>query len=198
MINAEKLFNVPIPGENLTVNSKNYAWHRPPQFPEFDDAFEFFIDEFFGNGDRINSAAIMASFGISAVGITQTLMVNAVGGGKISPDMSLLLAGPVYTTLTKTFDRLGVDYLSGFDTREELEEFSRTMKSPSSKPKTKSSALSKAQEKEMEEMSKDVKSDIPTGGLMGAKDENEKPIEIPMEDMGTGLVLEKDTKEGES
>lgn len=199
MIDTGKLFRAPVPGENLTVNSKNYAWHKPPQFPKYDDAFEFFVDEFFGNNERINSAAVMASFGINALSITQTLMLNAVGGGRISPDMSLLLAGPVYKTLVNTFDRLGVKYLSGFDSPEELKEFVDYLKSPSQQKAKKADALTAAQRQEMEELSKEVKEkdNIPTGGLMGASAEDEEKVEIPAEFTGSGLVPEREAEEQE-
>lgn len=199
VIDTGKLFRAPIPGENLTVNSKKYAWHKPPQYAKYDDAFEFFVDEFFGDSERINAAAVMASFGINTLSITQTLMLKAVGSGKISPDMSLLIAGPVYKTLVNTFDRLGVKYLSGFDTKEELEEFVQYMKSPSQQ-KTKSvDALTAAQEKEMQEIAKDVKEKdkIPTGGLMGASADDAETVEIPAEFTGSGLVPEQETEEQE-
>lgn len=192
-----KLFKAPIPGENLTVNSKGYAWHKPPQYPKYDDAFELFIDEVFGSGERIGSIANLTSFGLSTLAITQTMMINAVGAGKISPDMSLLLAGPVYKTMNTTLDNLGIRYLTGYDTPEELKEFAKYLNSNNEGivPSPKKSKLTPKQESEMQAISEEITADIPTGGLMGAQSEKD-PIEIPSEGTGTGLVLEQNTEEG--
>ena len=194
-----KLFKAPIPGENLTVNSKGYAWHKPPQYPKYDDAFELFIDEVFGDGERMSNVANLTSFGLSTLAITQTMLVNAVGSGKISPDMSLLLAGPVYKTMNNALDRLGVRYLSGYETPQELKEFAEYISSKGEgvMPAPKKPELTPQQESEMEAISEEVTADIPTGGLMGAQSDEEL-VEIPSESTGTGLVLEQNTEEGEA
>lgn len=193
-----KLFKAPIPGENLTVNSKGYAWHKPPQYPKYDDAFELFIDEVFGNGERIGGIASLTSFGLSTLAITQTMMINAVGAGKISPDMSLMLAGPVYKTMNTALDNLGIRYLTGYETTEELKEFAEYLNSKNKGivPSPKKSKLTPKQESEMQAISEEITADIPTGGLMGAQSE-EDSVEIPAEVTGTGLVLEQNTEEGE-
>lgn len=194
-----KLFNSPIPGENLTANTKNYAWHRPPQYPEFDDAFEYIIDDIIGNQDRLVSGLTIVRSGVSVVALTQTLMLGLVSEGKISPDMSILLAGPVYKTLTKLFDAFGVDYLTGFENAEDLMEYATRLKTGegvlgTKKPKK----LTTAQQKEMEAITEEAKEtvEIPTGGLMGQVDEAEQ-MDIPLEmDTGsTGLVPKMEEEE---
>lgn len=193
-----KLFNSAIPGENLTANTKNYAWHRPPQYPDFDDAYEYVLDEVIGNKDRLVSGITIARSGVSAVAITQSLMIGLVSQGKISPDMSILLAGPVYKTLTKLFDTFGVDYMSGFESIEELREYAKRLESGGVLETKKAKKLTKAQQEEMEAITEEAKEtvEIPTGGLMGKMDESEK-IDIPVEmDTGTtGLVPKMDEEE---
>lgn len=170
MLKPSRLLKAPIPGENLTVNSKNYAWHRPPQYPEFDDAFEFIIDDSLADQKKLGAAMLMLSNGISALAIVQTLMISKVGQGKISPDMSLLLVGPVYKTFVRMMDAAGVEYLSGFDTPEEIRAYAEKLQSGEflSKPSKKTVQLTADQEAEMERITEEALEEIPVGGLMGA------------------------------
>lgn len=191
-----KLFRATIPGENLTVNSKNYAWHRPPQYAEFDDAYEWFSDEVLGNADRLSNISIVLNNGITALSITQSILVQAVGTGKISPDMSLLIAGPVYKTLTRMMDMLGVRYLTGYDTPEEIQEFVGYMKSGEfmSESKGKKLNITKEQEEEMARITAEIEAEIPAGGLMGAPTDEDK-VEIPMDASEQGLVMAQESEE---
>jgi len=186
---TSKLFRPVIPGENLVAKSKNYAWHRPPQYPEFDDAYEWFSDEVFGNADRLSNMSILLSRGITALSVTQTLLVQAVATGKISPDMSILIAGPVYKTLTRMMDTVNVPYLTGFDTAEDISEFLALIKSGDffNKPKSKKLKISKAQEQEMKKITEEVQEEIPSGGLMGSPAEDS--MDIPMDRSEGGLVV---------
>ena len=192
------LFNAPIPGENLTVDNRGYPLHKPPLYTDFDDAFEYFVDNILGNHEAIGAAASIASNGISAVSLTQTAMLQAVATGKITPDMTLLIAGPYYATLTKMLDALGVAYLNGFETREELMEFAKAFKA-GKKPEGKAAKpmkLTKSQEEEMDKITQEALEEPPVGGLMGRPSDEEK-IDIPASGTGSGLVPEEITEEGE-
>ena len=35
----------PIPGGNFTSDTKNYAWHRPPDLVDYDEAVSYMIDK---------------------------------------------------------------------------------------------------------------------------------------------------------
>ena len=186
-----------IPGENLTVNGKNYPWHKPPQYAEFDDAFEFFADTILGDPKRLSSLSLLASNGLSALTITQTLLIQAVGAGKISPDMSILIAGPVYKTLTKMLTALNVRHLTGYDTQEEMADYLKYMESKQylkDMEASKKYKLTKEQQDEMERITDEAMEEIPEGGLMGAPT-NEEKIEIPVDASEKGLVMEQNEME---
>ena len=171
----KQLFNAPIPGENLTRNSKNYPWHRPAQYPDFDDAFEYLVDEVISNSDKMASAILLTSNGMSALAVVQTVLVTQVGKGAISPDMSLLIAGPFYKTFVRMLDAMGVEYLSGFDTTEEIVAYAEKMKTGDILEKAKKQVkLTEEQEQEMERITEEAKEEIPVGGLMGAPMEESK------------------------
>lgn len=186
------LFDAPMPGENFAKDTRGYAWHRPPQYPMFDDAYEYFAEEVLSAPKKLNVYAFMAQNGLSLVGIVQTILIQAVGSGKISPDMSLMLAGPVYKTLGKLMDSIGIEYLTGFDSQETLRIFAEKIKTV--QPSKKTIKLTAAQEAEMDRLNEEIQALPPEGGLMGLSSSTET-VDIPTEPTNTGLVPKMD--EGE-
>lgn len=189
-----KLLKAPIPGENLTQDTRKYAWHRPPQYPEFDDAFEYFIDNVIADKDRLASGMSVVRIGVPATAAVSGLLVSMVGSGKISPDMSLLLSGPAYKVFTRALDIAGVPYLSGYDTREEVEAFikaSESVEAPTEED------LSDAQLGEIQEAAEEVQENpVPAGGLMGAPVEEEQiQMDLGEAQAGEALVSQPEGEE---
>lgn len=188
----DKHFRTEIPGENLTASNESYPWRNPPQYADFDEAFEFIVDTKFADMNALKAGMNMAAMGVSVVSLTQTMLIQQVAKGRITPDMSLLLAGPVYKTFTKLLDAANIKYLTGFDNKKELEEFAGYLKAggpAESRPTKAKVSLTPEQEKEMERISEEATASIPEGGLMGAPTEGED-MEIPMdENTSQALVM---------
>ena len=186
-----ELLSSPIPGENLVQDSRNYAWHKPAQLANYDEAFEYFVDSYIADRDRIVSAMVMAENGISVRTMIVSACIGMVSRGIISPDMSLILAGPMYMLLTGTLDNLGIHYMTGKETSSEIEKFYQKLSKATKKPKslsTKQIEQFDALQKELEEV------ELPSGGLMGSPDSTE-PVIIPKERTGVSLVT-KPSAEG--
>lgn len=184
-----RFLKAPIPGENLTADTRGYPWHRPPQITDFDDAFEHVVDTVLMDDRRLAAGMTAVSNGITAVAAVEMLLTRMVGKGVVSPDMTLLLAGPVYKTFTRLLDAAGVPYLTGFDTQEEMRAYIKKMDAAPAMEAPSLPKLTKAQRQEMEEITEEAKAEIPTGGLMGAPSAEES-VEIPMEEetAGAGLI----------
>lgn len=90
----DKLMNGPIPGENYTSDTKNYAWHRPPQFTQLDDAIEYSV-KWIMDEERADNYILMLEVGWSVVDMSQMFIMNGVGRGLWTFDMGLLMAGPI-------------------------------------------------------------------------------------------------------
>lgn len=103
----------PIPGENYTSDTKNYAWHRPPEFTEPDQAIEYLsgvmLDE-----DGSSALLSMVEAGIDLLSIAQIIILKAVSAGKFSIDLGLLLAGPIVHILILMARGYEVEYEVGF------------------------------------------------------------------------------------
>lgn len=193
-----KFFKAPIPGENLTVNNRNYPWHRPPQHVEFDDAFESIVDEVFLDDDVLSTGMTMVSSGMSALAATQLLLIRRVGDGKITPDMSILLAGPVYKVFTQLLDVAKVPYLTGFDTEAEIRAYVEKMGGEEAFEPAVAPELTEEQKEEMESITEEALRNLPTGGLMGVPPTDVDEIEINIDELtGQSLVqpAEEDMEE---
>lgn len=194
-MNPTRFLKAPIPGENLTQDTRGYAWHRPPQYPNYDDALEYFIDTVLGDKDRLLAGVTLVSGGVSAMSALNTVLLNMVGAGKITPDMSLLIAGPAYKIFTSALDNMGIEYLTGFDSPDDMKAFLSKEPSQRTKERTQLTAEQEEQFDKMQEELENVR--IPSGGLMGARDnaDGEAPIDIPREQTGRALVEAPDDKD---
>jgi len=192
-MNPSKFLNAPIPGENLIQTSRNYAWHRPPQFAEYDDVIEHFIDEYISDNERLASAMLLVESGVPATSTITTILMSMVGKGVISPDMSLIVAGPFYKILTRMLDETGTKYLTGFDTEEEMRAFLDAPKLQDAPKKN----LTEEQEEQIDKFEKELKEQepVPSGGLMGAKSAAQENMDIDVEPTGEGLVLRMEDEE---
>lgn len=86
--------NGPIPGENFTSDTKNYPWHRPPDFDDLNDALEHSFKHL--SKDRSAFGLLtMLDNGMTIVQATTAFVISGVGSGKWTPDYAMLMAGPI-------------------------------------------------------------------------------------------------------
>lgn len=91
---SQKLLNGPIPGENYTTDTRNFPWHRPPQFTNMDDAIEYSI-KYILDEERSDGYITLLEVGWSIVDITQMFIMGGIGRGLWTFDFGLLMAGPI-------------------------------------------------------------------------------------------------------
>ena len=104
----------PIPGENYTSDTKNYAWHRPPEFDDIDKAIDY-IGKKLTKGDNAVGLLTMIEAGIPIVDLAQMFLMSGIGAGKWTLDYALLLAGPVAHIMVIMAKGYGIKYNLGLD-----------------------------------------------------------------------------------
>ena len=87
-------FNGPIPGENYVHDTKNFPWHRPPDFTDFDEAVEFCLDQIMEEEVNLTFMAFI-EIGMSITTATSIYLTMGVAQGRWTIDYAILLAGPV-------------------------------------------------------------------------------------------------------
>jgi len=108
------MFDGPVPGENYTSDTKNYPWHRPPEYTSTDDALDY-VAKVFSKDGAIASTVTMMEVGIDIATITDIFITKGVSEGKWAVDLGLIIAGPVahmMVLMAKAYKvpvRLGLD-----------------------------------------------------------------------------------------
>jgi hypothetical protein len=112
-------FNAPIPGGNYLSDTRNYAWHRPPDMVDYDEAVSYLIDKI---DEPEEKELIFAMLGIDAhiATVVSTLLLQAVSKGKIGIDLSILIAGPVARYIEISAKNAGVKYEMGVENKDRI------------------------------------------------------------------------------
>lgn len=106
----------PIPGENYTSDTRNYPWHRPPQYTNMNEAFEY-IAEHLMDEDVSTGILTMLEMEVSVAELTDMIITAGIGGGKFTVDFGLLLAGPIAHMICLMARRYDLDDINlGVDT----------------------------------------------------------------------------------
>jgi len=104
----------PIPGENYTSDTKNYAWHRPPDFTNLDKAIDD-IGKTLLSKEGSAGLLTMLDTGVDVVSLTSIVLLNGIGKGKWTPDMAILLAGPTSHLIKMIGEADGLKVNMGLD-----------------------------------------------------------------------------------
>lgn len=104
----------PIPGENYTSDTRNYPWHRPPEYTELDDAIEY-ISKVMTEERGSEAIITMLEMGMTVSIITDIIITKGIGAGKWSVDLGLILAGPIAHIIVLMARGYDVDYDMGLE-----------------------------------------------------------------------------------
>lgn len=158
--------NGPIPGQSLTVEPKNFAWERPPEIVDPEEAIQMHITRL-SDPEMLEDVLDVLEF--EEVDI-QTLVVGimrgAVGNGIHSIDVGMMVAPVVHEFIKQAAKAAGIDAEDGFedkDAKKQKEEYrltsraKRVLKEMGVKPKE------VVKEIEMEEAPKEAAPVAPKG-----------------------------------
>jgi hypothetical protein len=104
----------PIPGENYTSDTKNYPWHRPPEYTTTDEAIDYVV-KVFSREEAIASTVTMMEIGIDISTITDLFVTKGISEGKWSVDTGLVIAGPIAHILVIMAKKYGVPVKLGLN-----------------------------------------------------------------------------------
>jgi len=113
-LDKSSFFEAPIPGANYTSDTKNYAWHRPPEINDYDEAVEWAWKKLTEEESYV-SLLTAFSMGVTLVQAADMFTLAGVGKGKWSVDFAVLLAGPVAHMMYLIAKGYGVDVELGID-----------------------------------------------------------------------------------
>ncbi len=114
----------PIPGQSLTDEPSNFAWERPPEITDPNEAIMFHLDRL-SEKPVAESVLFLMDFGYPTDVLTRSMLTAAVGEGMHSIDVSLIVAPVIEEELGYMARVAGIDYKETFEadqTDDELQE----------------------------------------------------------------------------
>lgn len=109
--------NRPIPGQSLTDEPKNYAWERPPEITDPNEAVKYHLDRV-ADPEVIDNVFYALDMGMPVKTLTDSMMTGAVAKGMHSIDVGLIVEPLIRRAVMKIADNAGVDYKESFDEQE--------------------------------------------------------------------------------
>lgn len=165
----------PIPGENYTSDTKNYPWHRPPQFTNMNEAFEYIVEQI-AEEEVSTSILTMLEIGVPVSRLVDMLLTAGIGGGKFTVDYALLMAGPLSHVICLMARRMDVEVDLGVN---------KKLKVPM---KASFDALEKAREMGATDESGEVGADIASAMGLGGAPEGATQEQAPAGPAPSGLM----------
>jgi len=86
--------DAPIPGANFTADTRNYPWHRPPAYTDYDEAVEYLIGKV-DEPDQHDLVMSLIQLKMDVASAVTAMLLQAISKGKIGIDLAILVAGPV-------------------------------------------------------------------------------------------------------
>lgn len=97
-VNVRPTFNGPIPGENYTADTRNYPWHRPPEFTGYDEAIRAMTRRL--NSDKEGELIYsLIELEVPVYIIVSNFLMRHIMRGFIPIDLAVLMAGPLARTI---------------------------------------------------------------------------------------------------
>lgn len=118
MLSKDRL-DGPIPGENFTSDTKNYPWHREPEFTDLDDAIEHSAKKLTGEKAAFGLITMLKG-GMDIATAADIFVTSGIGAGKWTPDFGLLMAGPIARIIEMMAKGYGVKARRGWEEDEEI------------------------------------------------------------------------------
>jgi len=104
----------PIPGANMTSDTKNYPWRQPPKYADVNKAMDFLADKL-TKFKTANGVLTMAELEIPLYQIAQIILMQGVAEGMWTVDFALLLCGPLTRMIELICIGFDVDYDLGIE-----------------------------------------------------------------------------------
>ena len=114
----------PIPGQSLTDEPNNFAWERPPEISDPDEAVVFHLDRL-SEKPIVDSVLHLMQMGFPVDVLTRSILTGAVGSGMHSIDVSMLIAPVIEEQLVYMGNTAGVKFKETFANDETDDEDTR-------------------------------------------------------------------------
>jgi len=114
-----QMFDGPIPGANYAADTRNYAWHRPPDISEYDEAVDYMIQKM-DDPDQHELVFSLLEIDTQVTTVVTTLLMQGISKGKFPIDLAILMAGPLARYISIVADSQGIKYDMGIENKDRI------------------------------------------------------------------------------
>lgn len=108
MAKPEIFLSAPIPGQSLTDTPRNYAWERPPQMVDYEEATRYYINRL-ADKETMDDLAVAFEAGLPISAFVESLTTMGVGEGLHNIDVSLIIAPVLHAFVKAAMLQYGID-----------------------------------------------------------------------------------------
>jgi len=94
-IYAQDPFDAPIPGQSLTDEPGKWAWEKPPEITDVDEAVESIVIPIMEDPDKLEQVDKLMMTGLPIESMVNTLAFTGFAEGKWTPDVAELIKPPL-------------------------------------------------------------------------------------------------------
>ena len=94
-IEAQDPFDAPIPGQSLTDEPGKWAWEKPPEITDVDEAVESIVTPILEDPQKLEQIDKLMMTGLPIESIVNTLAFTGFAEGKWTPDVAELIKPPL-------------------------------------------------------------------------------------------------------
>ena len=163
------LFSAPIPGQSLTSTPGSAPYEKPARFNTPDEAMDFYMSRL--QNDSVVYPLIAAlEAGVPVKRIVQSMVMQGVGEGLYTPDVSLLILEDLSMLLVAIAKETGITPVSGVEGKveEEMQQIVESLERRGEREQGFKAAIQKVTNKNIEEEEKPVET---VSGLMSKVEE---------------------------
>ena len=118
MLNAEPMFDAPIPGQSLVAELGARPWQTPAQYTTVDEAIEYYMSRMTSEEFMLEAVDVLET-GIPVTVLANTIQLSSVMEGKHSLDTGMLVAPLLIELLMMLGDSAGIEYKTGLEDPED-------------------------------------------------------------------------------
>jgi len=113
-------FKAPIPGANFTADTRNYAWHRPPDITNYDEAVDYYLKKM-DEEQETELIAAMLQIDVHITTIVSGLLMQGISKGKLPIDLAILIAGPLARYIEIVAKSMNIKYEMGVEDKDRIQ-----------------------------------------------------------------------------
>jgi len=119
-----KALEAAIPGQSLTDEPRNYAWERPPEIADPNEAVVYHLERI-TTEEVLDNVLFAIEYGVPTGVLAEMMCSGAVANGIHSIDVSLIIKPVVQEYLNATAKQAGIEYREEFGKEEENAELAK-------------------------------------------------------------------------